>query len=89
MRGDKEATWVALLNDEGKLLRIMKISDEVLGTVAFKTESRDVDTTLAQRVLVIPELDFEKPIPKGTARIVPFAVEGKGAKRRIVEVGAE
>jgi hypothetical protein len=72
-------TYLALLDDEKHLLKtVILAKGKILDKVPeFKTMEKEIQVKLKQYLLSIPELDFEKPIPKKTYEIVPFAFDKK------------
>lgn len=87
MRGVKESTYLALLDEKGTLLRTIRVSEDILDSVEGKIEERKVDTTLTQNVIVLGEL--ERPVPRNVATFSAFVVTGKGQKRAYREIPAE
>lgn len=79
MRGAKENTYLALLDEEGILLRTLRVSDTVLKRIDGRMEEKTIETELTQVEIVIGNM--RKPVPRKASKFVAFTVEGSGTKR--------
>lgn len=81
----RAGTYVALLDAENNLLRTVRVSEQVVKEFTYSTEEKEISVTMKSTVLIVPELGFEKPVPKKTAAAQAFAVPEKGKEPILLE----
>jgi len=72
-----KGTYLALMTEKDILVKVVILAKgQLLNTVPkYEFTEKDVEVTMHQKVLQIPELDFERPVPKVVVKAVPFACD--------------
>lgn len=77
----KDGTFIALLTEDAQLLKTIYITDQILTEPPkYEITSEPIEVKMTKTELIIPSLDFVKPIPKKAHGIVAIAKDGLKVK---------